>query len=234
MEFKAMNRTSITEQIIEHIKELIRQRQLEDGDQLPTEEQMAEQMGVGRGTIRESLRVLIHLGLIERKRKRTIVAPLAYERLQNKEVFQKIDTHRDVMELTEVRKVIEPEAAGLAAERADEEEIDHMSEIFSLMVETQESAESFVLHDMKFHLVIMKATGNNLFVEIMNNVQQLLKKNQLLIAEERNEIVPRSIEYHSKILSAIKARNRTLAKRHMLNHMLDVEKEMYQLMKASR
>jgi len=234
MEFKAMNRTSITEQIIEHIKELIRQRQLEDGDQLPTEEQMAEQMGVGRGTIRESLRVLIHLGLIERKRKRTMVAPLAYERLQNKEVFQKIDAHRDVMELTEVRKVVEPEAAGLAAERADDEEIAHMSEIYQQMLETRDDVESFVFYDMKFHLVIMKATGNNLFVEIMNNVQQLLKKNQLLVAQERNLIVPRSIEFHSKILSAIQAHNKTLAKRHMLNHMLDVEKEMYQLLKTTK
>lgn len=233
MEFTAMNRTSITEEIIEHIKDLIRSQQLKDGDQLPTEEQMADQMGVGRGTIRESLRVLIHLGLIERNRKRTMVAPLAYEKLQNKEVFNKIDSHRDVMEMTELRKVIEPEAAGLAAERADDEEIRQMAEVVRDMQETQGDVQNFVEHDTKFHLLIMKATGNKLFVEIMNNIQQLLRKNQLLVAKERNQIMPRSIDFHAKILTAIKGRNKALAKRYMLNHMLDVEKEMYQLFKDS-
>lgn len=229
-----MNRTSITEEIIDHIKELIRKRELQDGDQLPTEEQMAEQMGVGRGTIRESLRVLIHLGLIERKRKRTMVAPLAYERLQNKEVFNQIDTHRDVMELTELRKVIEPEAAGLAAERAEDEEIGSMGEVLRLMAETQSDAQSFVDNDMKFHILIMQAAGNTLFVEIMNNVHQLLRKNQLLVAKERNQIVPRSIDFHRKILSAIKSRNPSQARRHMANHMLDVEKEIMQLLKERK
>lgn len=233
MEFKAMNRTSITEEIIEHIKDLIRSQELKDGDQLPTEEQMAEQMGVGRGTIRESLRVLIHLGLIERNRKRTMVAPLAYEKLQNKEVFKKIDSHRDVMEMMELRKVIEPEAAGLAAERADHDEISQMAEVYQHMVETEGDIQVFVTHDTKFHLLIMKAAGNNLFMEIMNNIQQLLRKNQLLVAKERAHIMPRSIEFHGKILTAIRARNKGLAKRQMLNHMLDVEKEMYQLFKEA-
>lgn len=226
-----MNRTSITEEIIEHIKDLISGQELKDGDQLPTEEQMAEQMGVGRGSIRESLRVLVHLGLIERNRKRTIVAPLAYEKLQNREVLSEIDYYRDVMEMTELRKLIEPQAAGLAAERAEESDIREMAEIYRKMVETKGDVENFVMHDSKFHLVIMQAAGNQLFVEIMNNIQQILRKNQLLVAREKAVTIPRSNEFHAKIIAAIKARNKTLAKRHMLNHVLDVEKETYQLFK---
>ena len=81
MEFKRMNRVSISEEIIANVEELILSNKLKPGQQLPSEEKMAAQMGVGRGTAREALKVLIYLGLIERKKKGTFVSHLAPERL---------------------------------------------------------------------------------------------------------------------------------------------------------
>jgi GntR family transcriptional repressor for pyruvate dehydrogenase complex len=231
MKFKRVNRTSVSEEIIEHIKSLIRDQVLKSGDQLPSEEKMAEQMGVGRGTIREALKVLIYLGLIERRKKGTYIASLAFEKLRRKDIFRKIAKHRDVMEMVELRKIIEPEAAGMAAERADPEEIDQIEEMYRLMSKEQYDVEDFISHDIKFHLLILKATGNSLITEIMQNIQRLLNKNQHLVVRERRNIIPRSVEFHGKVCNAIKNRNKSLARKYMLNHILDVEKEMYQIFK---
>lgn len=231
MVFRRMNRVSVSEEIIEHIKGLIRQQTLKDGDRLPSEEKMARQMGVGRGTIREALKVLIHLGLIERQSRGTFVAALAREKLQRKDFFRKFETHRDVMEMVELRKIIEPEAAGLAAERADPEEIAQIAEMYRLMSEERYEVEDFIAHDIRFHLMILKAAGNSLLIEIMQNIQQLLRKNQYVVVQKSNSIMARSLEFHGRIVAAIENRNKSLAKRHMLSHVEDVEKEMYRVFK---
>jgi GntR family transcriptional repressor for pyruvate dehydrogenase complex len=231
MEFKRVNRTSVSEEIIEHIKSLIRDQILNPGGQLPSEDKMAEQMGVGRGTIREALKVLIYMGLIERRKKGTYIAALAFERLRRKDIFKKIEKHRDVMEMIELRKIIEPEAAGMAAERADPEEIAELEEMYRLMSVEQYDVEDFIAHDIKFHLLIHKATGNSLIAEIMQNIQRLLNKNQHLVVNKSRNIIPRSVEFHRKVCAAIKNRNKSLSRKHMLDHLLDVEREMYQILK---
>lgn len=231
MKFKRMNRVSVSEEIIAHIKRLILSKELKPGDQLPSEEKMAVQMGVGRGTVREALKVLIHLGLIDRKNKRTCVSELALERLTIKEISKKFKDYRDVMEMIEVRKIIEPEAAALATERANSDEIQRLEKQYQLMLDEQHDKEKFVDHDINFHLYILQSTGNSIIKEFMQSIQQLLKKNQSLVLNKSDTIGPRSLDFHRKILAAIMDGDRPRAKRHMLNHILDVEKEMYLILK---
>ena len=153
-------------------------------------------MGVGRGTVREALKVLIYLGLIDRENRRTCISQLALERLTIKDIFKKLEKHRNVMEMIEVRKIIEPEATSLAADRANPYEIER--------IEEQYDADKFIDSDNKFHLYILQTTGNNLIKEIMQNIQQLMKKNQSLVLRKSRTIMPRSVNFHGKIFATIK------------------------------
>lgn len=216
-------RISITEEIIEYLKDLIRTQRLTDGDELPGEEQLAVQMVVGRGTIRESFQVLMHMDLIERKGRKTTIAPFAFEKLQKWEAFDRLARHRNVMEMIELKKVIEPEAAGLAAERASDRDKAELAEALRLMKDPEGDAYNVVTHDTSFHLLIMRATGNLHLLELMNNTQVLLKQSLLEVAEQRPLIIPQSIAFHDKILAAIQAGDAELAKRSMREHMEHVE-----------
>jgi GntR family transcriptional repressor for pyruvate dehydrogenase complex len=227
MEFKRVNRVSVSEEIIAHFEELILSNKLKPGEQLPSEEKMAAQMGVGRGTAREALKVLIYLGLIERKRKGTFISHLAPERVAIKNISQKFKMHRDVMEMIELRKVIEPEGAALAAQRAGREEIQRIEEQYHRMVEAREDVERFVEHDNRFHLEVIRSAGNSLIGEIMESIQQGMMKNQSLILHRSHAIMPRSVDFHLKVLTAIRNGDGVLAKKSMLRHLLDIQKEMY-------
>jgi GntR family transcriptional repressor for pyruvate dehydrogenase complex len=227
IEFKRMNRVSVSEEIITHIEELILGSRLKPGEQLPSEEKMAAQMGVGRGTVREALKVLIYLGLLDRKKKGTFVSHLAPERVVIKNISEKFRKHRDVMEMIELRKVIEPEGAGLAAERAGESEVKRIADHYRSMVEVQRDVERFIDYDNRFHLDLIKAAGNNLLKEIMESIQQVMIKNQSLILHRSRAIMPRSLDFHLKILTAVRDGDRSLAKKNMMRHILDIQKEMY-------
>ncbi len=227
MKFKRMNRVSVSEEIIEHIKELTIKKTLKPGDRLPTEEKMAAQMGVGRGTIREALKVLIYSGIIERENKSTFVSPNAMEKLYHKKVVENFKNHRDVMEMIEVRKILEPETAGLASERANAYVIQHIEEQYKKMIKAQDDVENFIKYDNRFHLQIVHASSNNLLIEIMSSIQKLMIKNQAVVLRGSKDIMPRSVAFHGKIFSAIKDRNKSLSRKHMLDHILDIEKEMH-------
>src|SRR5512138_1995926 len=93
VKFKRMNRTTVFEAAVESIKRSIRAGELKPGDRLPSEGKMAAMLGVGRGTVREALQVLIHLGLLVRSNKVTAVAANALDRLTTRSVFDSFREH---------------------------------------------------------------------------------------------------------------------------------------------
>lgn len=231
MKFKEVKQVSVTDKIIEQIKNLIIDKTLKPGETLPSEEKMAYQMGVGRGTIREALKVLIYLGFIERQNKATFVSPNGNKRLHMRDIIESFKKHRNIMEMIELRKIIEPEAASYAAVRANPKEIEAVEKAYRLMVEYENEIESFIDQDNIFHLAVVRATGNNVLLDIMKGIQRLMKQSQSLILKKSKNIKPRSLKFHGKMCSAIKEGNADLAKRLMLDHIVDIEKEMYRILK---
>jgi len=231
MKFKEVKRVSVTDEIIEQLKNLIMDGTLKPGEKLPSEIKIAAQMGVGRGTVREALKILIFLGVIERQKKTSYISLDVINRLSHKDIFENFKHYRDVMEMIEVRKIIEPEAAGYAATRSNEREIEEIQKQYLSMTSSQNNLEDFINYDNLFHLHIIRATRNHILVDIMNHIQRLLKRNQALILRKSNNIMPRSLKYHESIYNSIKDGQPKLAKKHMLNHIIDIEKEMYKILK---
>ena len=227
---RPMRKVLISDEVIEQIKDLILKGRLKPGDKLPSEIQMASQMKVGRSTVREALKVLIHLGFIERVNKVAVVSAEIENKLNLHDVIERFKVHRNVLEMIEVRKIIEPDIAALAATRCDEKELKAIREEVQSMSDYKDDVEAFVLHDHRFHLQLAEGSRNHILIEIVKGVQTLLVESQGHVIRE-SSISPRSLNYHWQIYRAVEEGKVKAARKIMLEHLLDIEKEMYAILK---
>ena len=226
-----MRRVLVSDEIIEQIKNLILNGELKPGDQLPSEANMATQMNVGRSTIREALKVLTHLGFIEQKKRVRVVSENVREMLAPHEIVERFKKQRNVLEMIEFRKIVEPDMASLAATRSDTTDVATLHKDVEAMTESQNDAEKFLKHDHHFHLHIAQGAKNQILIEVIQGIQDMLEKTQGHIIRKSTTISPRSLEFHRKIFDAIKKGKPEQARKNMYEHLIDIEKEMYTILK---
>ena len=229
-ELKPVNKVLISNGIIEQIKHSIMSGDLKPGETLPSEIRMASQLRVGRSTLREALQVLIHLGFIERKGKETFVSPSVREKLFPKDILSSYQAHRRIMEMIEVRKVVESFLAESAAIRANEEVVELLGKDLDEMERSIGDIKKFIQSDHQFHVRIAEGAQNKVFYDLMLGIRDILRDNQELVLVKSQSILPRSMEFHRKIYMAIKGKKPKMARKHMLEHILDIEKEMYHIL----
>jgi len=236
MKFSRINRLSVPEEIIADIKQKIIDGELRPGDKLPSENKLATMFGVGRGTIREAIKVMIFLGIITRNNNRaTYVSNTAVEKVLMRNVLESFSEHRDTLEMIEVRKIIEPEAAALAAERKEDHLIEKLEYEYQKMLNTKDDdVEAFIRHDNLFHECIFSGTGNRMIVDLMKSIHNAMQNSQASVIQSSSQIKPRSLKFHEAVLEAIKSGSREKAKELMLDHILDVEKEMFEIYKHEK
>jgi GntR family transcriptional repressor for pyruvate dehydrogenase complex len=234
MKFKTIDRTLMSDEIIVQIKQLIKGGNLKPGQQLPSENKMASEMNVSRGTIREALKALVHLGFVERINNRSYIAGNVMEGIYPRDIIECFKEHRNIMEMIESRKIIEPGLCKIAALRANQSDIEQIKKYYELMLKTKSVEEEFIHYDFMFHQKIAQASKNRILIDLFKVLQDRLKQNQTIIIHASKSIMPRSIIFHGKIINAIKDGNEKLAESAMLNHLLDVEKELYKIIKEDK
>ena len=151
---------------------------------LPFEEELVAEFGVSRTVIRETIKVLTDKGMVQpRQRIGTVVHPRSNWSLLDSDVLnwelQAGQQEKLLHKVTEARRVIESEAAALAAQRASEEQLHQMEESLSIMEQTArnftpENARAYVDADMVFHATILNACGNELLEQMANMMRQAL------------------------------------------------------------
>lgn len=228
MQFQKFTRENISEKIIEHVKEQIINGKLRPGDRLPAEETLARQMGVGRGTIREALRVLAYVGFLERRKNGTYVSDRGAKSESEKAIDRAIQQYSGYMEIIELRRIVEPELAALAAARATPKHIAEIGEHYRRMLSEQNRTERFIEDDNRFHRMIFAAAGNRLFQKIMGTVQEVMKDSQAQVIRN-SRIMPRSLEFHRRLYEAIRKSDPEGARRIMSEHVGDIEREMQKI-----
>ncbi|MDC7227663.1 MAG: FCD domain-containing protein [Spirochaetales bacterium] len=232
MEFERVTRLSVPEEIIENVKEKIISGELKPGDHLPAETKLAEMFGVGRGTVREAMKVMFYLGLIDRNNSRnTFITETAREKAIMRSFLDRFEGHRDAMEMIELRKILEPEAAAIAAERQEDHIIEKLEKEYKIMQENLDDLEKFIDADGRFHQHIFGGTGNSLIIELMQSVNMALKKEQSIVLHGSRTIKPKSLSFHKNLLNAIKTGDSKQSRKIMLEHILDIEAEMYDMYK---
>ena len=131
-------------------------------------------MKVGRSAIREALKVLIHLGFIERRNKVTCVSERVKEMLFPNDIVERLIEHRNLLHMIEAPKIIEPDIASLAATRCGREILDLIGKAVEAMKVTLEDSHSFFLHDYEFHVHLAEGTKNEVLIQVIKATQKNL------------------------------------------------------------
>jgi GntR family transcriptional repressor for pyruvate dehydrogenase complex len=221
-EFEVVRRNKVYEEVAKQIERMILKK-LKPGDKLPSERELAEMLRVSRGSIRDAIRGLELMGLVEpRQGTGTIVCEVAVDALMNPFSGVRKRRHELVAELLDFRLMLEPPLAARAANRASPEEIVEMEEILRRQEEKQLRGESAVAEDTEFHYSVALASDNSVVLKVLDILMDLLRETR-----ERSLQVgcraERSLAGHRRILAAIRSHDVEAAKAAMRRHIEDVE-----------
>jgi len=215
--------TRIYEEIVRQIKTLVQEGRLKSGDKLPPERDLAERFKVSRPSVREALRALESMGLIEiRPGEGTFVRESSVESLIAPLALVILTQREAVGELFEARRLLEPAIAGLAARRATREEISEMERILEEQAKEVTAGRTGLAQDAAFHAAIASSAHNRAITRIVNALVDLLAQSR----EESLQIPgrpTRSHQDHRRVLEAIQQRDAASAQRAMLDHLVAVE-----------
>ena len=229
---RAIKKTRIHEEVVAQIRELISQGRLKAGDQLPSERELSETFKVSRTSVREALRTLETKGLIiSRTGMGNFVADLPIEALIAPLATLLIEEKTALADIFELRKLIEPHIAALAAERATKDDVDRLKRILASQGEAVDRGETGVEADAELHFAIGQATQNQAFEKLVSGLMEILSQSR----EESLQTPDRrsaSIDSHRKILSAIERHDKTRAQKAMLYHIEQVEENVLSSRKA--
>ena len=220
---RAIRKTRIHEDVFHQIHQLIKEGRLRARDQLPSERELAETFKVSRTSVREALRALETQGLIvSRTGAGNFVADLPVESLIGPLARLLIDEKKALADMFEMRKLIEPHIAALAAERASRKDIAQLKRIVAKQSEAVGRGETGVDADAELHLCISRATQNQALQKLVFGLMEMLSRSreESLQTNERRKA---SIDTHRRIVAAIEKHDRIKARKEMQLHIEQVE-----------
>jgi len=224
---------SLTEKVIEQIRDAISRGDFKLGDKLPSENELGEAFGVSRTSIREAIKVLAGQGVIEVRR--GVGAFVTSIRMDDHKAMleEAIYQHREqLLELFQIRRILEEEVAGQAAQRATSEDIDKLSNIIEA---ANTAAQEPGLHyselnrlNAAFHFALLEITRNQTLKHIMNSLIDILTESREITLKLPGRYSV-SVAEHKDILNAIAEGNIEQAKIAMRDHLENVEKTIKRL-----
>jgi len=218
------------EQIVQQIEQRIVSGELKVSDQLPSERELAEQFGVSRTAVREAIKTLHEKGLVEILVGRgTFIAngtPDVVRHTLN--LLMKVDSTKGFLNLVELREIMEPEIAALAATRITDEYISAMQEAMDKMEAAMDNVEEFVEADLDFHLALAEATQNPIIPALLDPIIELMREQRILITIIKG--VAQHGQYNHKIIiDAVKRGDPDAAREAMRHHLEQIRKDFEQL-----
>jgi GntR family transcriptional repressor for pyruvate dehydrogenase complex len=212
-------RESISSEISRKILDYLLAGHVAPGGQLPPERKLAEALGVGRGVVREALKSLTLLGLIEvRQGDGTYLKRAESELLSQAIAWGLLLGTPRILDLIEARRHLEVIVAGLAAKRRDERALQDLRDHLAEMRAAMGDADRFVAADVAFHLTIAEAAGNDTLYQIMLNIRSLLQVWIARVMHAASDYHP-SLDDHIPILEAIEARDVEAARAAVAAHL---------------
>lgn len=221
--FSAVKTTKVYEKVIQQITDKISSGEYKPGDYLPTERELSEMMDVSRASVREALRVLEYIGLIECKPKNgTNIVYVSPEILANR--LHTIDirsSNSNFESLIELRETLEPKIAEIAAQKATDEDIKLIQKHIYNLGDEGIDEDEFENSDALFHLYIAQASKNIFFIRIMEMLFEMLKevRKKTVISYHRREGI---FEEHKLIFESIQSRDIEKSAMAMKQHLTNI------------
>ncbi|EMP56780.1 GntR family transcriptional regulator [Marinobacter santoriniensis NKSG1] len=190
---------SLVETAIQSLRQAIEGGDWRVGDKLPVESDLSDSLGVGRNTVREAVRVLVHVGMLETRQ-----GDGTYVRATRDagETLRRI-ARTQLADQLEVRIMLESEAAKLAADRRTEADLKLMSDALDARARSADQLEERILHDQRFHHAVVKASHNPALVELYDYFSHGI--GETIERTEKDADLPEpSQEEHELLLAAIR------------------------------
>jgi GntR family transcriptional repressor for pyruvate dehydrogenase complex len=194
-------------EIIERIRELIREKELGPGSRLPAERKLAQNFGVSRNSVREAIKQLEEGGVLESRRGAgTYVATndtTILARALTREMERKMTR---IHEIFEIRSLLEPQIAGLAAAKIAPDQVARLRDIVAKQQSAVGNIKRFTALDTRFHDLLVQASGNEVLEQVMRTLRTILKESRCapLMTTTRQEA---SIKGHTAIVDALESGN---------------------------
>jgi GntR family transcriptional regulator, transcriptional repressor for pyruvate dehydrogenase complex len=221
--YRAVKTSRLYEQIVQQVEESILKGQLKTGDQLPAERDLAQRFGVSRTAVREAVKTLQEKGLVEAYSGRgTFVTNGSSQSIrQSLDLMIRTNQQEGPANLAELRFVLEPDIAFLAASRIEEQLLATMREAVAVMDRNLHDPDAYVEADLDFHLALAEAVGNPLILSLLDSIVGLLREQRTRTFDvdggpERGQF------HHKRILSAVERRDSEEAREAMRAHLNQV------------
>ena len=221
----------LAEQVAQEIKDYILEEKLKAGDKLPTETALAKEMGVARSTVREAIKRLESQNILTvRHGAGSFVTdqpgladdPLGLDFIEDKE--------RLAFDLLEVRNIIEPAIAALAAHHATPEQIAEMEQLYNQMEYHILHGQDYLEEDMKFHRAIAQASGNLVAPQLTPIITASV---EVFTEGTHRTLLQETLNTHKAVLEAIKSGDSTWARDAMTLH-ITYNRDLYRKMRRQR
>lgn len=214
-----VTRTTLTADICRKMVSHLIRGDWKEGDRIPAERELCQQLGVGRASLREALKALEIMGMIETRlgegtfvcgRSEFYSRPLLWAIAGSGEDESK--------ELTESRRLIETELAALAAERATDEDLKKIGTFLELMEQAGSDVMRFQVADVSFHLAIAEAAHNRILFNALQLIRNLMKE-WISSALSIDGVAQEALAQHRHIFKAIQAKDADAARQVMKTHL---------------
>lgn len=232
--YEAVHIGRLYEKIVEQIEKRIVDGDLKAGDKLPSERELAIQFGVSRTSVREAMKALSLRGLIEVTPGRgTFITDQTSQALRQSMnlMFQlgKMDANRYLLEL---REILEPEIAAMAATRATKENLDAMREAVEAMDRSLDDVGTYVEADLDFHLSLAESAHNPIILSLLDSLISELREQRFRSANVEGAL-HRGQPNHKAVLAAIEQGDTETARRTMIKHMKQAREDIEEALKIA-
>jgi GntR family transcriptional repressor for pyruvate dehydrogenase complex len=225
---RPIRKISKPEEIIRQIKSLIDAEHLTPGSRLPGERGFARMLDVSRPSLREALRALSLLGIVEHRPGSGTFLIASGDRWPCEPLAILFGINKSAMiEIFEARKGMEGLVAGLAAERRSEEDLKSMREALHGMRRSLADPQTYLRHDMDFHAAIIEAAGNQVIAQVMGTLYRLLGEAREPFYRLGSSTLPlkeKNYKNHRRIYQPIAAGEKGGASAAMISHLIEFER----------
>jgi GntR family transcriptional repressor for pyruvate dehydrogenase complex len=215
---------AVTEGAISTIKEMIVSGELKPGARLPSEKELSESLGLSRNSLREAVKSLEMIHVLEVRRGDGTYVTSLEPRLLLEAVTFAVELHQDssVIDILEVRRILESHAAATASSRISDEQIELLT-VSLAQLNNQTPVEELVQHDLDFHRTITAACNNDYLISLVESMSSVTTRARIWRGITEAGSVERTLAEHRNILSALRDRNPELASAWMIAHVSGVE-----------
>lgn len=209
--FQTVQRANAVEDVIQSFQQALFNGNLKPGEKLPSEVELCQQFGVGRGTVREAMKMLSAMGVVEiRRGDGTYVCQSISPKVINPLLFAVLMESSDVDDLYEFRRMIDVGYSQIAAAKATDEDFAHMAalidELQAYRASGEQDEEKLMQLDLSFHCAVLEATKSPLVIKIGQMVMEMFRET-VKQAISTPGGVGWTIEQHQRLLAALQSRD---------------------------